>query len=570
MPRLPDNEKVLSDGRVTLRPHRDADIPRMTQACQDPDARRWIPLPASYTESDARAFLDIVTKGRANGSRVEWAVESHGQWVGSIGLHDRRGGTFEVGFLVHPDARGAGVCTRALLLLAGHAFDTLGVTALAWRAGRGNFASRRVAWSAGFTMDGTWPVPHPGSDGFAADGIWMGHLDAGDPRHPIRPWYQPPVLDGGRFVLRPWRDDDVPRSEPDALSALMVEDMQPGPETYADWLLTRRERMAQGSGIYWCIADPDIDEPLGHLQVQRLDIDYTRGTGAVGYWLHPSARGLGLLQEALDLVIAQAFAPLTDTHGIFGLGLHRLQAGTDLANRRSARALRRAGFRQVAQERAVLAHDDRPPSGALTFELLADDDRLAQSIEPAVIETLRTERLVLRPWADTDRPAEEIELDRAALRYMPPGAQPTHSSWPDWFERRARQVDCGQLQWCVADARTDVALGSVALFDRDAPVIDRAEIGYWLYQEARGHGYAGEAIDAVLRHAFTVPAADGLGLIRVGAETDAENLASQNLLRAKGFREWGHARANYDRADNSISDSTYFELLARDYKPTRS
>lgn len=74
----------------------------------------------------------------------------------------------------------------------------------------------------------------------------------------------------------------------------------------------------------------------------------------------------------------------------------------------------------------------------------------------------------------------------------------------------------------------------------------------------------------MLQHAFTVPAADGLGLIRVGAETDAENLASQNLLRAKGFREWGHARANYDRADNSISDSAYFELLARDYKPTRS
>lgn len=570
MPQLPDNTKVLSNGRLTLRPHRDADITRMTQACQDPDARRWIPLPAPYTDADARSYVASALVGAANGSRVEWAVDCDGQWVGNIGLHDRRGGTFEVGFLVHPDARGSGICREALRLLADYVFEDLGLAGLTWRAARGNFGSRRVAWSCGFTVDGMWPVPHPVSDGAIVDGMWMGHLAAGQPHHPDRPWFEPPVLDGGRFVLRPWREDDAPRSEPDALNALMVQDMQPSPDSYADWLLTRRERMAQSSGIYWCIADPDIDEPLGHVQVQRLDADYTRGTGELGYWLHPSARGLGLLQEALDLVIAHAFAPLTDTFGTFGLGLHRLQAGTDLANRRSARALRRAGFRQVAQERAVLAHDDRPPSGALTFELLADDDRLAQSIEPAVIATLRTERLVLRAWAYTDRPAEDVELDRVALRYMPPGAQPTYSSWSEWFERRARQVDCGQLQWCIADARTDVTLGSVALFDRDAPVRDRAEIGYWLYQQARGHGYAGEAIDAVLQHAFTGPAGDGLGLKRVEAETDAENLASQNLLRIRGFREWGHAIANYDRADNSVSDSIYFELLAADYKPTRS
>lgn len=570
MPQLPDHLKQLCDAGVTLRPHRDTDLPRMAQACRDLDTRRWLPLPAPYTESDARSFVAAMVAGADAGTRFEWAVECSGQWVGNIGLHDRRGDTFEVGFLVHPDARGSRICTRALRLLAGYALDDLGFEGLTWRAARGNFASRRVAWSCGFTVDGSWPVPHQVSDRGSVDGMWLGHLAADHPRRPTRSWFEPPVLDGGRFVLRPWRADDVPRSEQDALSALMVHDMQPGADAYADWLLTRRERMAHGSGIYWCIADPDIDEPLGHVQVQGLDVDFTRGTGEVGYWLYPAARGLGLLQEVLDLVIAHAFASLSDLSGGSGLGLHRLRAGTDLANRASARALRRAGFRQVAHERAVLAHVDRAPSGALTFELLADDDRLTQSIEPAVIATLRTERLVLRPWADTDRPAEEVELDRAALRYMPPGAQPTYSSWTDWFERRARQVDCGQLQWCIADARTDVALGSVALFDRDAPVSDRAEIGYWLYQEARGHGYAGEAIDAVLAHAYASPATDGLGLTRVAAETDAENLPSQKLLRSRGFHQWGYARENYTRADNSVSDSSYFELLARDYEPTRS
>lgn len=570
MPLLPNDLPRLTDGEVVLRPHVDQDIPRMVQACLDPQSRRWLPLPAPYDESHAREFVELVGAGRAEGTRIEWAIELGGRWVGNIGLHDRRGETFEIGFLTHPDARGAGVCRRALQLLTAYTFDTLGLEGLTWRAARGNLPSRRVAWACGFTVDGTWDVPHPVSGSDSVKGIWMGHLHADEPRRPARPWYEPPVLDGGRIVLRPWRDDDVPRAQPDALSALLVEDMQPSPETYADWLLIRRERMATGAGIYWCIADSDIDEPLGHLQVQRLDVDFTRGTGEVGYWLHPSARGLGLLQEALDVVIGHAFAPMNDRSGASGLGLHRLRAGIDLANRRSARALRRAGFRQVAQERAVLAHRDRPSTGALTFELLADDDRLTQSIEPALIPTLRTPRLVLRPWIDSDQPDEAVELDRTALRYMPVGAQPTHATWAEWFERRARQVDTGQLQWCVADARTDQALGSVALFDHAAPVDDRAEIGYWLYEAARGHGYAVEAVEAVLEHGFAPSARDGLGLTRIGAEVDAENLPSQKLLCNRGFRQWGHARANYTRADGSVSDSAYFELLAEDYSPTRS
>ena len=59
-------------------------------------------------------------------------------------------------------------------------------------------------------------------------------------------------------------------------------------------------------------------------------------------------------------------------------------------------------------------------------------------------------------------------------------------------------------------------------------------------------------------------------MIRIDADTDAENTASQKLLRQRGFREWGHAHADYTRNDGSVSDSIYFELLAQDYEPTRS
>lgn len=566
VPHLPDDVPVLTDGHVVLRPHYGADIPRMVKACRDPQSRAWLPLPDLYDQNDALQFLEAKRVGRMAGRSIEWAIEAGGRWVGNIGLHDPRGNTLEVGYLLHPDARGTGIGSRAMDVLLTYAFDAMGLNSVMWRAARDNFASWRLAWSAGFVMDGTWQVPHPVSDGYEVPATWMGHLNAADQRKPRRPWWEPPVLDGGRFTLRAWREDDTPRAEPDELSARFLRDMAPGISSYPAWLLARRERMSLGEGIYWCLADRDIDEPLGYIHVAGLATDFTRGTGELGYWLYPAGRGLGLLQEALDIVIAHAFAPLSDASGASGLGLHRLRAGSELANRRSTRALRRAGFRQVGQERAALAHDDRPPTAALTFELLADDDRLGQSVEPAVLPTIRTARLVLRAWTQDDRPAKDVELDRAALRYMPPGAQPTHATWQEWFERRARQVDAGQFTWCVADAHSGQALGSVALFDRDAPVISRAELGYWLYESARRHGFAGEAVDAALTFAFTPASKNGLGLTRVSADTDAENTASQKLLRARGFHEWGHATGDYTRPDGSVGDSTYFELRAENYQ----
>ncbi len=569
VPQMPDVIPTLTDAVVTLRPPADPDLPRIVQACTDPEARAWLPLPAPYGEQQAREFRDLVEAGRARGERIEWAVESEGRWVGNIGLHDARGDTFEVGFLVHPDARGTGVCRRALQLLAAYCFDDLGLSGLAWRAARGNWGSRRVAWACGFTVDGTWPVPHPVSDGGVVQGMWVGHLDAGTPRSPRHPWYEPVILEGERVRLRPWREDDAPRSEPEESTTFHMNSTVPTPSTYDEWLLTRRERMATGGLVQWCISDPDLDEPSGAVNL-RVEDGMLSGTGKLAYWLHPSARGLGILQEALDLVIGHAFAPRTDDHGRSGLGLHRLQAGTDIDNRPSARALRRAGFRQVAEERSVLARDGRPHSDALTFELLASDDRVSQTVEPAVVPELPTGRLTLRAWRQDDAPPEDFELDRASLRFMPPAVVATRATWDEWFARRQRQTDLGQYLWCITERETGDRLGSVTVFDREGPVRTRAELGYWLYPSARGHGYAGEAVQAVLDHAFTPLERDGLGLSRIEACTDAENLASQNLLRSKGFREWGQARANYSRADGSVSDSTYFELLAADHRAPQS
>jgi RimJ/RimL family protein N-acetyltransferase len=77
----------------------------------------------------------------------------------------------------------------------------------------------------------------------------------------------------------------------------------------------------------------------------------------------------------------------------------------------------------------------------------------------------------------------------------------------------------------LADGR---AIGGLGFKGR--PVGGRVEIGYGLAPSARGHGYAAEAVVALL----TVAA--GNGVSRVLANTTLDNTASQRTLTRAGFR----------------------------------
>ena len=64
-------------------------------------------------------------------------------------------GWAEIGFVLHPGARGRSLMSAAVRLVRDYGFDVLGLTTLRWRAKAGNWASRRVAAAAGFVFDGT-------------------------------------------------------------------------------------------------------------------------------------------------------------------------------------------------------------------------------------------------------------------------------------------------------------------------------------------------------------------------------------------------------------------------------
>jgi RimJ/RimL family protein N-acetyltransferase len=149
---------TLRDGDLVLRPKHAGDVAALTAACQDPEIPRWTLVPSPYTEADARAFIAASEREATAGKAVNLlAVDAaDGRLLGSFSLMelDRAPGYGEIGYWVAADARGRGVATRAVRLLADWGRRELGLTKLEILPHRDNAPSRRVAERAGFRDTG--------------------------------------------------------------------------------------------------------------------------------------------------------------------------------------------------------------------------------------------------------------------------------------------------------------------------------------------------------------------------------------------------------------------------------
>jgi RimJ/RimL family protein N-acetyltransferase len=121
---------------------------------------RWVvDVPVPYTDRDARTFIAVVDRGWEERTRAVFAIVEAGGGapLGVVDLHlaprgDR--GAASAGYWLLPQARGRGVATKALRLVAGWAFAQLGVERLFLTTAPDNVASQRVAERAGFTREG--------------------------------------------------------------------------------------------------------------------------------------------------------------------------------------------------------------------------------------------------------------------------------------------------------------------------------------------------------------------------------------------------------------------------------
>ncbi len=150
----------LADEVVLLRAWSAEDVPSAVMEFADPSVQRfsWTRTTA-YTEADAHDFFDHQARARVRGEELHFAFaepsDPH-RVLGGGSLHDidREAGRAAVGYWLSPLARGRGVATRATRLMAGWAFDALGVARLELTCGPDNVASQRVAQRCGFTLEG--------------------------------------------------------------------------------------------------------------------------------------------------------------------------------------------------------------------------------------------------------------------------------------------------------------------------------------------------------------------------------------------------------------------------------
>jgi len=145
----------LGDGVVTLRAWSVDDAGWYADSVRDPEVQRFTIDPPTLTAADvAAAITALADQPEQVAHLIADAVT--GERLGNIALtcHD---GVGDASYWVAAEARGRGVATRALTLLAG-ARPQLGLHELRLWTHAANTASQRVAERAGFVRD-------PGRDG---------------------------------------------------------------------------------------------------------------------------------------------------------------------------------------------------------------------------------------------------------------------------------------------------------------------------------------------------------------------------------------------------------------------
>ena len=351
--RFPDDVPTLTDGLVTLRAHTAEDVRGSWEQCQDPVSQRWTTVPVPYAMSDARDFVEgIVPRGWREDRDYAFAVQARDdagveRYAGTISLRPEGSRRAEIAYGSHPWCRGRGVMEKALRLLLAWGFSELDLAMVVWWANKGNWASRKLAWRLGFTVEGTvrsW-LPQRGE---LRDG-WVGSLLRDDPREPGSPWYDVPTILGPAVTLRAFRDSDAERIQEACADARTQEWLQEVPHPFTDararlFLENRREMTASGRGLAWAVVDPGSDVLLANVSV--FDVNPGR-EAEIGFWTHPEARGRGVMTEAVRLAVRHAFVPEEDG----GLGLHRVYAFAAEPNPASRHVLRSVGFTETGRDR---------------------------------------------------------------------------------------------------------------------------------------------------------------------------------------------------------------------------
>jgi aminoglycoside 6'-N-acetyltransferase len=172
---------------------------------------------------------------------------------------------------------------------------------------------------------------------------------------------------------------------------------------------------------------------------------------------------------------------------------------------------------------------------------------------------IRTERLLLRAHRDDD-------LD-ALLSYYSQPEVVRYTPFQPWTRESAQEQIARRVKRTHIDGKDSVlglliehearVVGDVVLWPAD-DTLERGELGWALHPSATGHGYATEAVRALIGVAFEV-----YRMRRVLAHLDARNTASARVCERLGMRREGHLRQDY-WGKGEWCDTLVYGLLSTD------
>ena len=146
---------------------------------------------------------------------------------------------------------------------------------------------------------------------------------------------------------------------------------------------------------------------------------------------------------------------------------------------------------------------------------------------------LRTSRLILRPWGDTDRaPFAALNADPVVMEHF---RAPLRGEESDALaDRIAADIDeRGWGLWAVEIPGTAAFAGFIGLNPAtfDAPFTPAVEVGWRMARDHWGSGYATEGATAALSFGF-----DALALEEIVSFTTHGNARSRRVMERLGMR----------------------------------
>ena len=164
--------------------------------------------------------------------------------------------------------------------------------------------------------------------------------------------------------------------------------------------------------------------------------------------------------------------------------------------------------------------------------------------------TLRTERLILRPFSLVDAPdvmrlAGDRRIYRTTFSIPHPYEEGMAELWISTHQAVFYEERGAVFAVCLANG---FLIGAISL--NKAGPFNRAELGYWIGPEHWNCGYCTEAVKAVLEYGFT-----GLGYHKISARHFMGNVPSGRVMQKVGMVREGVLR------DEVVKDGRFVTVV---------